>query len=174
MHHPPHLYLDHTWYLVTASTLRHEHLLAIDQVKPYFQTKLRELVDEFSVTLRAWVVLNNHYHLLLKSQRGHDLPRFTARLHGATSRFVNQQDAVTGRQVWHNYWDTCIRTERDLWVRFNYVHFNPVKHGYVQQPIDWPFSSYHYYLRTKGVEWLDDCCSRYPVIDLVSGDEFTD
>jgi hypothetical protein len=36
---------------------------------------------------------------------------------------------------------------------------------------DWPFSSYRYYLRTKGKEWLDDCWQRYPVIDYLAGDD---
>jgi hypothetical protein len=65
-----------------------------------------------------------------------------------------------------------IRHGSHLWTRFNYVHNNPVKHGYVRQLEDWPFSSYHYYLRTKGEEWLQDCWPRYPVIDYLEGDDF--
>ena len=37
--------------------------------------------------------------------------------------------------------------ERDLQIHADYIHFNPVKHGYVQRPIDWPFSSIHRYIR---------------------------
>jgi putative transposase len=116
--------------------------------------------------------LDDHYHLLLKTRRGKDLSRFFGQLHGSTSRQINLWDVATGRQIWHNYWDTCIRTEADLWARFNYVHNNPVKHGYVRQLEDWPFSSYHYYLRTEGEEWLRDCWLRYPVIDYLEGDDF--
>ena len=98
---------------------------------------------------------------------------FLGQLHGGISRQLNLRDGVLGRQVWHNYWDTCIRTEADLWTRFNYVHHNPVKHGYAERPDQWPFSSYAFYLRTKGKEWLSDCWQRYPVIDILQGDDFS-
>jgi putative transposase len=134
--------------------------------------KLKGLIIEFNVKLLAWVILDNHYHLLLKMRRGKDLSRFVSRLHGSTSRQINLWDGATGRQVWHNYWDTCVRDENGLWKRFNYIHQNPVKHGYVRQLEEWPFSSYHYYLRTKGRDWLANCFARYPVIDFLKGDDF--
>lgn len=171
-HHPPHLYLDNTWYIITSATLNHTPYLAAEQVKTLVRDKLKELVPKFNFKLKAWVILNDHYHILLKTSRGKDLTPFLGQLHGGASRQINLRDHTKGRQVWHNYWDTCIRTEFDLWTRFNYVHNNPIKHGYVQQWEDWPFSSYHYYLRTKGVEWLQDCWQRYPVIDYLEGDDF--
>jgi putative transposase len=171
-HHPPHIYLDDTWYFITASTLGQAHFLSSDAAKNLVCDNIEELIIEFGFTLLAWVILNDHYHLLLKTRLGKDLPRFFGRLHGSTSRQINIWDSATGRQVWHNYWDTCIRTEADLWKRFNYTHNNPVKHGYVKRPEDWPFSSYHYYLRVKGEEWVADCWQRYPVIDYIEGDDF--
>ena len=127
---------------------------------------------EFKISLRAWVILDNHYHLLLKSQRGQELPRFFGRLHGGTAWQLNDWAGVRGRQVWHNYWDTCIRDEKGYWTRFNYIHHNPVKHGYTQKAVDWPFSSYHYYLRTQGQAWLDDYLAAYPVLDYLEGDDY--
>jgi putative transposase len=133
---------------------------------------LESLIAAFDIQLRAWVILDDHYHLLLKTCRGRDLSRFFGRLHGGTSRQLNLWDAAVGRQVWHNYWDTCIRDRAGLWTRFNYVHQNPVKHGYVRRFEDWPFSSYRYYLRTRGQDWLADCWARYPVIDFLESDDF--
>ncbi len=171
-HHPPHVYLDNTWYIVTASTLNHAHFLASERAKALVRDKLQSLIVAFGIRLLAWVILNNHYHLLFKTRRGKDLSRFFGQLHGSASRQINLWDERVGRQVWHNYWDTCIRDESGLWARFNYIHHNPVKHGYVQDSEDWLFSSYHYYLRTKGRDWLMDCWSRYPVIDSLKDDDF--
>lgn len=171
-HHPPHLYLDDTWYIITAATLNHALFLASERAKALVRDKLKSLIVEFNIKLRAWVILNDHYHLLLKTYRGKDLSRFFGWLHGSTSRQINLWDVATERQVWHNYWDTCIRDETGLWTRFNYIHYNPIKHGYVQELEDWPFSSYHYYLRTKGQDWLADCWMRYPVVDFLKGDDF--
>jgi len=171
-HHPPHHLLEHTWYIITAATVNHVPFLASDQAKEFLREKLRTLVGQFNLSLRAWVILDNHYHLLLRTDQGGDLTRFLGQLHGSSSRQINLRDQVKGRQVWHNYWDTGIRSERDMWTHFNYIHQNPVKHGYVRQLADWPFSSYHYYLRVKGEAWLADCWERYPVIDFLAGDDF--
>ena len=171
-HHPLHLYLDDTWYFITAATLNHVPYLAEERAKTLLRDTLKALVVEFNIVLRGWVILNDHYHLLLKTARGQDLSRYFGRLHGSASHQINLWHGATGRQVWHNYWDTCIRAEADFWTRLNYIHNNPVKHGYVRRLEDWPFSSYPYYLRIKGEEWLHDCWQRYPVIDFLDGDDF--
>jgi len=171
-HHPPHIYADDTWYMITASTPNHAPFLKNEHAKTVVRDKLRDLVLIFGFSFLAWVILDDHYHLLLNPQRGRALPRFIGQLHGSTSRQINLQDSISGRQIWHNYWDTCIRTEVDLWTRFNYIHQNPVKHGYVRNLEEWSFSSYRFYLRQKGVEWLQDCWQRYPVIDYLESDDF--
>ena len=171
-HHPPHVYLDDTWYMITASTWDRSRLLSSDEAKSLLRAKLRELVPACGIRLMAWVILDNHYHLLLETSAGEALSGFVGRLHGSTSRRLNLLDGTQGRKVWHNYWDTCVRDERGLWTRFNYVHQNPVKHGYVSDLVAWPYSSYLYYLRTRGEEWLADCWASYPVVDYAQGDDF--
>ncbi len=64
--------------------------------------------------------------------------------------------------MWHNYWDRCIRSERDYWTRFNYIHYNPVKHGYVTRMGDYPFSSVRFYEQAMGLDWLSDVWRTYP------------
>ena len=45
--------------------------------------------------------------------------------------------------VWqHKYWEHTIRDEKDLNQHIDYIHYNPVKHNYVQKAIDWEFSSF--------------------------------
>ncbi|MGC8787604.1 MAG: REP-associated tyrosine transposase [Anaerolineae bacterium] len=172
-HHPPHIFLDDAWYFISVSTLDHARFLASGRAKALVRDQLKELITEFGVILRAWVILDDHYHLLLKTNIGKDLSRLLGRLHGATARRLNLWDDTVGRQVWHNYWDTCIRSEASLWRHFNYIHNNPVKHGYVAHPGDWEFSSYRYYLRKNGEQWLADCWERYPVIDYTKEDNLS-
>ena len=171
MHHPPHIFLDQTWHLITATTVGRAPLLAQEGAKELFRDTLQTMISRFDLRLLAWVVLDNHYHLLVKSDRGERLPDFIRQLHGASAHRINRAGASTGRQVWHNYWDAVVRSENDLWTRFNYLHHNPVKHSYVRRLEDWPFSSYRYYVRTKGEVWLRDCLARYPVIDFITGDD---
>jgi putative transposase len=47
------------------------------------------------------------------------------------------------RGIWlRRYWEHTIRDDRDLSVHLDYIDFNPVKHGFVEYPADWPYSSF--------------------------------
>ncbi len=169
LHHPPHVYLDDTWYFVSSSTYQRHRLLEPLGHKELVREQLRALVAEFHLNLAAWVILDNHYHILVKSRDGREIVRFFQRLHGRTAFELNGRDGTRGRQVWHNFWDVCIRTDADYWTHFNYIHYNPVKHGYVSHPADWQFSSYRYYLEHKGEEWLMDVLARHPIVSFTDG-----
>jgi putative transposase len=45
--------------------------------------------------------------------------------------------------VWQRrFWDHIIRNDHDFEIHLHYIHYNPVKHGFVFNPEDWPYSSY--------------------------------
>lgn len=171
-HRPPHLYVDDAWYFMTASTFNKVHVLSSDEHFHLWANIFKELIAEFKVKLTAWVVLPNHYHFLFLPKLAYDLGVFMKRLNGRTSYELNSLDQKRGRTIWYSYWDTCIRGERDFWIRFNYIHNNPVKHGYVQNPGDWHFSSYRHYLRNDGEVWLKNCLRDFPIFDLFDDDRF--
>ncbi|MEF8734997.1 MAG: hypothetical protein V5B40_24765 [Candidatus Accumulibacter meliphilus] len=48
------------------------------------------------------------------------------------------------RGIWQRrYWEHQIRDETDLERHVDYIHFNPVKHGWARRPADWPYSTFH-------------------------------
>ena len=96
-HHPPHIYLDDTWYFISASTLKHALFLVPPRAKVLLRDQLKELTVEFGIVLRAWVILDDHYHLLLKTRVGKDLSRFFGHPHGATSRHARAVTWSCGR-----------------------------------------------------------------------------
>lgn len=52
------------------------------------------------------------------------------------------------RGIWQRrYWEHLIRDERDLATHIDYVHFNPLKHGHVARVRNWPYSTFHRYVR---------------------------
>jgi putative transposase len=61
--------------------------------------------------------------------------------------------------IWQRrYWEHSIRNDADLERHVDYIHFNPVKHGYVPRVSDWPHSSFHSYVR-RGIladDWGGD------------------
>jgi putative transposase len=56
------------------------------------------------------------------------------------------------------YWEHTLQNEGDFERHFDYIHFNPVCHGLVRCPRDWPFSSFHRWVRW-GVYPVDWACS---------------
>jgi REP-associated tyrosine transposase len=49
--------------------------------------------------------------------------------------------------VWQpRFWEHTLEDEEDLESHFDYVHYNPMKHGYVKRLAEWPWSSFHRYV----------------------------
>lgn len=55
------------------------------------------------------------------------------------SRIKRKEAAVWQRR----FWEHTIDSEDDLESHLDYIHYNPVKHGYVENATDWPWSSFH-------------------------------
>ncbi|MFQ2649625.1 REP-associated tyrosine transposase [Aeromonas caviae] len=65
-----------------------------------------------------------------------------------TERIRESRITKRERGIWQRrYWEHLIRDDADLQAHVNYIHFNPVKHGYCIKPVDWPYSSIHLYIR---------------------------
>lgn len=55
------------------------------------------------------------------------------------------------RGIWQRrYWEHTLRDDRDVERHVDYIHYNPVKHGHVSRVSEWPYSSFHRFVR-KGV-----------------------
>lgn len=51
------------------------------------------------------------------------------------------------RGVWQRrFWEHLIRDEDDFKRHLDYIHYNPVKHGYVRQAADWRYSTFRRYV----------------------------
>ncbi len=68
-----------------------------------------------------------------------------------------------GRQVWCNCFERRLRGERHFWVSINYVHHNPVKHGYASKWQEWPYSSASQFLDEIGREKASAIWHEYQV-----------
>ncbi|MFC1750643.1 transposase [Pseudomonadota bacterium] len=57
------------------------------------------------------------------------------------------------------YWEHQIRDETDMQHHIDYIHYNPVKHGHVDRVKDWPYSSFHRYVKNGllSEDWGDKC-----------------
>lgn len=132
-HAPLHRISEHGTYIVTAATYQQEHHFRGAKRLDALESALLRLLAESGWQLEARAVFSNHYHFVAHSGPGsRGLDEVIQRLHGSTSRLVNQMDGSEGRVVWHNYWDTQLTIETSYLARLNYVHHNAVKHGLVR------------------------------------------
>lgn len=164
-HEPPHQVRDREFYLLTATCYEHKKIMFSESRRQQMLNLIFERFVMNGVEILAWVVLPNHYHLLVHLTNFDVLSEIFRKNHGATSREWNIEDNATGRKVWYRFCDRAIRSERHYYTTLNYIHYNPVKHGFVNSPYDWVESSVHWYFETFGREWLRDSWVRYPVLD---------
>lgn len=110
----------------------------------------------------AWAVLPNHYHFLACFENFDSVPGMMKKLHNGTSFEWNRADGLTGqRRIWYHYADRLMHNENQMAQVFNYIHYNPVKHGYVESPYDWVWSSLSLYEQDYGREWLRERWVRF-------------
>jgi putative transposase len=167
-HAPPHSWGENT-YMLSAACFEHKPImLASRRLAEFADALLRGVEQTLGGAVHAWAVLPNHYHMLARVDLG-AFRRWIARLHNGKSTQWNRQDATPGRKVWHRFSDRWIRDERHYYASVNYIHGNPVKHGYVEDARMWPWSSLHEYLEQFGRGKLLEWWREYPVRDYGKG-----
>lgn len=165
-YHPPHIYQHNTVYFITAKTRDRKNIFNNHKRCSLFFDVFEKSLKRFGYEAFAWVLNTDHYHILIKVSDGKILGKFINNLHSNITRRLNKLNHFDGKGIWYQYWDRCIRSEKDLYTRLNYIHHNPVKHGLALSMDDYKWSSYRKYLSDKGEEWLKDCFEKYPIYDF--------
>ncbi|MEN6483946.1 MAG: transposase, partial [Syntrophobacteraceae bacterium] len=113
---------------------------------------MREVMERHPFSIDAIVILPDHLHALWTLPAGDcDYPTRCALIKAGFSRRIprgercNPSRVSRGeRGIWQRrYWEHLIRDEQDFGRHVDYIHFNPVKHGYAGRASDWPYSSIH-------------------------------
>jgi len=105
--------------------------------------------------VEAVVVLPDHLHAVWRLPEGDaDYPRRWQAIKANFSHTLRRRAVAVARngrgdaRLWQpRYWEHTIRDEVDLQHHVDYVHYNPVKHGLVRRVADWPYSSFHRFVR---------------------------
>lgn len=69
-------------------------------------------------------------------------------------------------RIWYQYTDHIIRDKADFYRHINYTYQNSVKHGYVEDMLDYEFSSIHDAIQRRGKKFILECFAKYPVRDF--------
>ena len=142
-------------YFFTLTLADRDRRLLVDHVL-HLREPVRRVRARHPFIIEATVVLPDHLHAIWTLPEGDAdcamrwrriKAEFSRRL-PATERRSPSQLRRRERGIWqHRYWEHLIRDGDDFQRHLDYVHFNPVKHGYVLRPADWPYSSLHRFIR---------------------------
>ncbi len=147
-------------FFFTVVTYRRQRILT----DPHNRILLREAITEvrlqYPFTIDAWVLLPDHLHCIWTLDEGdEDFSKRWGLIKAGFSRRVkpllHKHEWMTDSKERHHentiwqrrFWEHQIRGDEDLHRHLNYLHYNPVKHGLVANPIDWPYSTFHRYVK---------------------------
>jgi putative transposase len=155
-------------FFFTVVTHSRVPLFANEIAREILGTKIRHCQQKWPFETNAIVLLPEHLHALWTLPAGDS--HYPMRWAWIKKEFTKEWLAAGGIEqkvsysrlrrgdhgVWQpRYWEHTIRDERDFDRHFDYLHYNPVKHGHVACPHEWPYSSFHRWM-TAGVyekEW---------------------
>ncbi|NCN98014.1 MAG: transposase [Rhodoferax sp.] len=106
---------------------------------------LEENAKKFGVTVHAYVLMSNHFHLLATPQTAEGLPKMMQAVGRSYVRYFNDTQKRSGTLWEGRYKSTLIQTDRYLLACMVYIDLNPVRAGLVSQPQDYPWSSHLHY-----------------------------
>lgn len=124
---------------------------------------------ERSFRIDAMVILPDHLHAVWTLPEGDDdFPTRWTLIKARFSRAIPHGERISPsremkreRGIWQRrYWEHLIRDEADFRHHVDYCHFNPERHGLVDHAVDWPYSSFHSYVRKRlyPPEWALKLC----------------
>ena len=150
-HHAPlHRYIPGVVYMVTAGTYGKEHFFRGDSRLQFLQDLLLESLEAYAWKPHAWACFSNHYHFLAMAPEEVELKRMLQGLHSKLAIAANKWDETPARKVMYQYWDRCITHDTSYYARLNYVMHNPVKHGLVEDAMDYRYCSARWFRRNNG------------------------
>lgn len=140
-------YIPGGTYFFTLTLADRSSRILLDHIAA-LRLSWREVRQVWPFAVHAVAILPDHMHLVMKLPDGE--ADFSTRLRlfkaGFTRRLPEAQklEGRKGeRRVWQaRFWEHVVRDEDELARCIDYVHHNPVKHGYVAHPGDWLYSSF--------------------------------
>ena len=140
-----------TWFFTVNLLRRRGSNLLVREIE-LLRSSVRRVRAKHPFRIDAWVVLPEHMHCIwtLPPDDGDFSTRWRLIKHGVsrslprTERIADLRAANGERGIWqHRFWEHLLRDGTDFTRHFDYVHVNPVKHGYVRRVRDWPYSTFH-------------------------------
>ncbi|MBL1459160.1 MAG: transposase [Methylophaga sp.] len=145
-------------YFFTVNLLNRKQTLLTDHIDT-LRACIKTVKQRHPFHIDAMVILPDHLHAIWTLPPGDaDFAKRWMLIKTAFSRALPKHENINQsrkskreRGIWQRrYWEHLIRDELDYERHVDYIHYNPVKHGYVDKTFDWPYSSIHRFIE-KGI-----------------------
>ena len=135
-------------YFIVAVTRDRRRVFAEKTDMDLFYDVVRKVRQIKPFNLFAHSFIPDHINLLIKPTGKANISRIMLSIQRTfTLTYKEVHGIATSLSLWQRrFWDHIIRDENDLKRHLDYIHYNPVKHGLVACPEDYPYSSYRYWL----------------------------
>ncbi len=136
-HRFEHWYIDNQVYFITARCRDRVPAFASENAKAIFWDRFDHYTSEAGFVWWITSLLDNHYHTLGYMREGKHLGHMMQRIHGSVAKLVNDTLDVRLKPFWrtkgnHDYFDGCIRDEKQCRKAYRYTLTQSVRHGIVQ------------------------------------------
>jgi REP element-mobilizing transposase RayT len=154
MARPVRIEYEGAFYHIISRGEKQENIFFSDTDRRKFLEKLRETVEKFIIKIHCYVLMDNHYHLLVETPRG-NIVKAIHYLNTSYSNWFKIKNNIIGSVFQGRYKSILVEKENYLTVLSAYIHLNPVRSGIVKNPDDYRWSSYRSYIgKDKEVRWL--------------------
>jgi len=146
-------------YHVMARGDRREAIVSDDEDRGTFLRTLGEASKRSGFRIHAYVLMTNHYHLLLETPEA-NLSRGMGWLQNAYTRRINVRHKLWGHVFGGRYKSVVVEPGNCFGVVMDYIHLNPVRAGMVKESVgleSYPWSSVKSYMSAVRArpEWLE-------------------
>ena len=141
------------WYHVMNRGLARQHIFFNDQHRRMFIELLLEVSNRYQAEIHAYCLMNNHYHLLLRTPLA-NISRIMRHVDGVYTQRLNCMINRDGPLFRGRYKAILVEADTYLLRLSRYIHLNPVKSKLVGLPETYTWSSYKDYVTENGPCWL--------------------
>jgi REP element-mobilizing transposase RayT len=124
---------------------------------------LKEAQQKYSYVLHCYVLMSNHYHLLIETPNA-NMSKVMHYINGSYTNYVNRRRRRSGHLFQGRYKAIVVDRDRYVLELSRYLHLNPVRAKMVSKPEDYRHSSYRSYVFRKGEEIV----SRNLILEMIS------
>lgn len=144
MSRPLRIEYDNAFYHIIARGERRETIFTCAADKDKFLTKVGETAEKYRLLIHAYVLMDNHYHMLVETPRG-NLSQAMHYLNASYGNWFRYRYQIVGSVFQGRYKAILVEKDEYLKVLSAYVHLNPVRAGIVTEPSLYGYSSYRFY-----------------------------